>query len=102
MDGYAYIWEFIVAEENQAAFEQAYGPQGQWVALFRQSPGYLGTDLLKDKTLPARYVTVDRWASAEAYQAFRAQHGAAYAAIDAECEYLTEGEHSLGEYVIPT
>lgn len=101
-NGYVYVWEFTVAAANCAAFERAYGPGGPWVALFRQSPGYLGTDLLKDRAVGGRYLTVDRWASLEAYQAFREQHGAAYAAIDAECEHLTEGERSLGEYAIPT
>jgi hypothetical protein len=57
---------------------------------------------MKDRAMAARYVTVDRWASADAHEAFRAQHGAAYDAIDAECEHLTEGEHSLGEYAIQT
>ena len=102
MDGYAYIWEFTVAEAHRPAFERAYGPHGPWVALFRRAPGYLGTELLRDAATPGRYLTVDRWASAAAYHAFHTEHGAAYAAIDVECEYLTEGERSLGEYAIPT
>jgi heme-degrading monooxygenase HmoA len=101
MDGYAYIWEFTVAEEHRAAFELAYGPRGKWVALFRRSPGYLGTELLRDPTTSGRYLTVDRWVSLAAYRAFRADHGDAYAAIDAECEHLTQHERSLGEYEVP-
>ena len=102
MDTYAYVWEFFVAAQHRDAFELAYGPRGPWVALFKLSPDYLGTDLLKDRAVPGRYVTIDKWTSLQALEAFMEQHGPAYAAIDAQCESLTEDERSLGEYGIPT
>lgn len=47
---------------------------------------------------PARYLTLDFWESREAYDAFRAQHAAEYAAIDRECEALTAEEKALGNF----
>ena len=38
--GYVYVWEFVVAPEQAGAFEEAYGPEGEWVRLFRGGRGY--------------------------------------------------------------
>ena len=42
------VWQFEIAEEKISAFEAAYGPEGTWAQLFRSSPEYLGTELLRD------------------------------------------------------
>ena len=42
------VWQFEIAEEKVADFEAAYGPEGAWAQLFRSSPDYLGTELLRD------------------------------------------------------
>ena len=42
------LWEFHVKLESISAFERTYGPTGAWAQLFRQSPDYLGTDLIRD------------------------------------------------------
>ena len=52
------------------AFEQAYGPDGEWAQFFRQGRGYIGTELLHDIDEPERYLVVDRWESREAYNDF--------------------------------
>ena len=95
---YAYLWEFTVAAEHAAEFEQVYGPAGPWVALFRQSAGFLGTHLLRDTSDPLRFITVDRWRTANDYCAFREAHGRQYRELDQQCERLTTGERSLGHY----
>ena len=46
------VWHFEIAEENIAAFEAAYGPEGAWAKLFRSSPDYRGTELLCDAYVP--------------------------------------------------
>ncbi|HEX2254954.1 MAG TPA: antibiotic biosynthesis monooxygenase [Thermoanaerobaculia bacterium] len=92
------VWEFRVRSQAAAAFEAAYAPDGEWARLFRRDAGYLGTELLRDGGLPGRYLTVDRWRSAAAWQAFRTRHGAAYAALDARCEPLTFAERHLGSF----
>lgn len=95
---FVYLWEFTVAAEHRAEFERAYGDDGDWVALFRRSPDYLGTDLLRDRERPGRYLTVDRWRSAAAREAFRVRHAAEIAAIDARCAALTLDERHLGDF----
>jgi heme-degrading monooxygenase HmoA len=95
---YSYIWEFHVRPERQADFERTYRPEGQWVELFRQASGYLGTLLLKDRASSTRYVTVDRWRSEQDYEQFRVRFSKEYEALDAACQDLTVRERSLGVY----
>ena len=64
----------------------------------RQGAAVTGTDLLRDETMPGRYVTLDRWRSVAAYRAFREQSAAEYAALDLECETLTRAEKALGSF----
>ena len=95
---YAIVWEFLVEDRTSAEFERHYGPAGTWAALFHKAPGYLGTLLLKDISAPGRYLTIDRWQSAEAYRAFRGSFADAYAALDRQCEALTRSEHEIGVF----
>jgi len=71
------VWEFRVKAGRKAEFEQRYGPRGDWAQLFRRSPAYRGTDLLRDTADANRYLTLDR-----------------------ECEALTESERCLGWFEI--
>jgi len=59
-------------------FERAYGPSGEWAEFFRTGRGYIGTELLRDVEIPGRYLVVDRWESAEAYNDFVAEHSEEY------------------------
>ena len=93
------VWQFEIAEEKIAAFEAAYGPEGAWAQLFRNSASYLGTELLRDAYVPGRYVTVDRWQSEEAFRAFRALHDADYEAVDRASDALTSWESRIGAFV---
>ncbi len=95
---YATLWEFIVLPARQAVFEAEYGPDGRWIALFRQAPGFLGSELLHDRTDPRRYLTIDRWESADSYRDFRRRFAAEYDRLDREFEGLTAREAPLGEY----
>ncbi len=96
--GYATLWEFTVLPARRAEFESQYGPEGRWAMLFRQAPGFLGTELLRDRMDPRRYLTIDRWESADAYRDFRRRHAAEYERLDREFERLTTREAPLGEY----
>jgi heme-degrading monooxygenase HmoA len=98
--GYAYLWEFLVRPDEQTEFERHYGPDGTWAALFRLSSGYIGTELLHDRSQPLRYVTIDRWESVAAYRAFRAQRSSEYEELDRLCAGLTTHEASLGEFAL--
>lgn len=94
-----HVWEFVVDEARRAEFEHHYGPRGTWAVLFSRATGYLGTQLLTDEATPGRYLTIDRWQSAEAYRAFRARYDAEYAALDRQCAALTRHERALGSFV---
>jgi len=96
--GYAYLWEFIVNPGHLEEFERQYGPRGPWVALFRRAPGYGDTLLLRDRANPQRFITIDRWQSADAHRAFLAEFSLEYAALDARCAHLTGRETLLGEF----
>lgn len=95
---YAYVWEFHVPLDLQSEFEQHYGPSGTWAQLFRSSPGYIETLLLKDKSSVGRFITVDRWRNEEAFQAFRSSFSEQYEQLDRECEKLTVGEQLVGVF----
>src|SRR5215472_2439052 len=96
--GYVVIWEFRVQPGMEADFERAYGSEGGWAQLFRTGDGFSGTELHRDVSVPGRYVTLDFWSSGEAYQRFRQRNAARYAAIDAECQSLTESEVEIGSF----
>ena len=95
---YVYIWEYEVRPEAEDRFRETYGGEGAWVALFRRAPGYLGTDLLQDRQRPRRWVTIDRWESADAHASFRALFATEFAVLDRQCEALTARETQLGEF----
>lgn len=92
------VWHFEVAEEKIAAFEAAYGPQGEWAQLFGASPRYGGTELLRDAYVPGCYLTIDRWASEADFRAFRKEHDKEYEALDRACDALTAKETRVGAF----
>lgn len=95
---FAYIWEFIVSDNGQYEFERAYGAEGDWVRLFRQARGYLGTELHRDQSNPRRYLTIDYWRSKEDRDEFRLRFAHEFQQLDARCETFTVQEKFLGDY----
>jgi heme-degrading monooxygenase HmoA len=95
---FVYVWQFDVAAERRAEFERVYGPDGEWVKLFRRSPDYLGTDLLRDRETPGRYLTVDRWRGAAERAEFLRRHARDVATLDERCVELTAAERRLGDF----
>jgi heme-degrading monooxygenase HmoA len=94
------VWQFEIAEEKVAPFEAAYGPEGAWAGLFRTSSEYLGTELLRDAYIPGNYLTIDRWASEDAFRAFRKDHDQEYEVLDRACDELTSKETRIGAYSV--
>jgi len=72
----ALVFSYEVREA--AEFERVYGPDGEWAQFFKQGSGYVGTELLRDVESPGRYLVIDRWESADAYNAFTAERRAEY------------------------
>ena len=69
---------FSYEVRDPEAFERAYGPEGEWAHFFRLGRGYIGTELLRDVETPGRYLVVDRWQTADAYNTFAAEHREEY------------------------
>lgn len=92
------VWEFRVRAGREREFEERYSASGDWARLFARSDGYRGTTLMKDAARPDRYLVIDVWRDAAAFAAFKAVHGAEYAALDRECEALTEAEVPVGTF----
>lgn len=92
------LWEFRVAPENHALFEQLYGPKGDWAQLFGRSAEFRGTTLLRDPAVSGRYVTIDTWSNAEGFNRFTEDFAAEYKALDLRYEELTEYEMKIGAF----
>lgn len=87
-----------MAPHHVGAFEALYGPDGEWVRLFRCAAGYRSTELLRDRFEVGRFVTVDCWDSEEAWRTFRIRYAEAFEALDARCEALTLEEREWGRF----
>ena len=92
------LWEYEVKPGCEERFENAYGPGGEWVRLFRSDSNYKETRLLHDPFRPTIYLTLDFWNSREAYQEFMAAHQKEYKTLDAAGEELTRSERRVGWY----
>jgi heme-degrading monooxygenase HmoA len=89
--GYLAVWRYQVREEHRTEFERAYGPDGDWVELFEAGEGYLGSELVRGSAI-GEYLTIDRWASSDAYARFLERRGDDYAARDGRLQHLTDDE----------
>ena len=100
MGMYVVLWRFRLRMGRESEFERAYGSSGEWVLLFSRGDGYLGTDLLRRSDDSREYLTLDRWTSRAAYEAFRARWSSEYRRLDLWFEELTEEETHLGDFEI--
>ena len=80
------------------AFERAYGADGDWAQFFRQGVGYIGTELLRDVDEHDRYLVIDRWESADAYNAFLAAHADEYLRRSDEASFFYLQELRMGTF----
>jgi heme-degrading monooxygenase HmoA len=92
------VWEYEVRPEQVAAFEALYGPDGDWTRLFGKGDGYVETLLFRDTGRPTRYLTIDRWRSRAAYEAFVSSSRSLYAALDRRGDALTVSERRVGTF----
>jgi heme-degrading monooxygenase HmoA len=88
------VFSYEAREPEQ--FERAYGPEGGWAQFFRQGRGYIGTELLRDVETPGRYLVIDRWQTAEDYNAFVNEHRAEYMARVDDTRVYYDQELRLG------
>jgi heme-degrading monooxygenase HmoA len=92
----ALVFRYDVHEVE--AFEAVYGPEGAWAQFFRSGEGYIGTELLHDVEEPDRYLVIDRWESADAYNAFLAAHQEEYLRRSDEARFHYSQELRFGTF----
>ena len=95
---FVYIWEYIVREEYLAEFQKIYGPEGDWVRLFKNAKGYIGTDLHQDISNSTRFISVDCWNTREDRDYFRKEYSREFELLDKHCERFTQSENLIGEF----
>lgn len=95
---YATVWEFLVPEDQRAAFETAYGPDGPWARLFARAPGFLEVRLLRSREHAGRYLTMDRWQTAAAFENFKKRFAREYHELDSALEGLASSEVPVGSF----
>jgi len=93
------MWEFRVRKGMKKHFEEVYGSDGDWVKLFEQDESFIKSELVHDAKVERTYVTLDFWASQQAYDAFRKQHVAEYRTLDQKCEKMTDSEREIGRFI---
>ena len=89
---------FSYEVSDTAEFERAYGADGEWAEFFRQGRGYIGTELLRDVEASSRYLVVDRWESADAYNAFVAERREEYMERVDATRFLYDSELRFGTF----
>ena len=89
---------FSYEVRDAQAFETAYGADGEWSQFFAQGAGYIGTELLRDVEHPTRYLVVDRWDSADAYNAFATENREEYIRRVDDTRFLYEQELRFGTF----
>jgi hypothetical protein len=90
------LWQFRPRPYKVQQFERDYGPDGVWAQLFRKSPRYERSVLLRDPSEAASYVVIDVWQDEASYHAFKKEFRDEYERIDRQCEALTVEETPLG------
>lgn len=89
---------FSYEVRDPEAFERAYGPDGEWSRFFGLGRGYIGTELLRDVETPGRYLVVDRWETADAYNVFASEHREEYMRRVDDTGFYHEQELRLGTF----
>ena len=93
----ALVFSYEVVRDA-AEFERVYGTEGEWAEFFRQGRGYIGTEFLHDVEASTRYLVIDRWESAEAYNQFVAANREDYMRRVDETRFLYDSELRLGTF----
>jgi heme-degrading monooxygenase HmoA len=89
---------FSYEVRDPAQFEAVYGPEGDWAQFFKGAHGYIGTELLRDVEAPGRYLVIDRWETADAYNAFVAERRDDYMRRVDETGFLYDQELRFGTF----
>ena len=93
----ALVFSYEVREAE--GFERAYGTRGRVHS--SSAPGAATSapsDYLRDVEMPGRYLVIDRWETAEAYNAFAAEHRDEYMRRVDDTRFHYEQEAGFGTF----
>ena len=96
---FAAVFSYEVDRACADAFEDLYGPDGEWARFFARDEGYAGTELwcARDES-PRRYLVIDRWRSRAAYEGFLRTEEGEYRRRSESAERLYLRETPLGRF----
>lgn len=92
------LWEFDVKQECEEQFTLAYSASGAWATLFATDASYRETRLLKNVSVPLRYITMDVWQSRAEYERFVEARRAEYRLLDEQGAAWTTRERHLSSF----
>src|SRR3954465_12804932 len=92
------VFEYEAEEGSADDFVRAYGPDGEWAGFFEGADGYLGTELHVSLEEERRFLVVDRWESAEAYDGFLEANREEYERRSREAVSLYRSETLIGSF----
>ncbi|HET9325577.1 MAG TPA: antibiotic biosynthesis monooxygenase [Candidatus Eisenbacteria bacterium] len=92
------VWEYRAKPERVDDFESFYRPDGPWGELFRQSPAFVSTTLMKDLRDAQRFVVADRWTSEIVYEEFKRERAEEYNSLSERGARLYEHEREIGRF----
>ncbi|MGN6795980.1 MAG: antibiotic biosynthesis monooxygenase family protein [Streptosporangiaceae bacterium] len=94
---YVRVWQYEVEAGQVDAFLAAYGAHGVWAQLFERAEGFAGTELFRDAERANRFLTIDRWADADSWEAFLHRWEDEYRALDDQLHGLAAGGEAVVE-----
>jgi heme-degrading monooxygenase HmoA len=92
------VWEYRARPGRGEEFESYYRPDGPWAELFRESPAFISTTLMKDMRDPLRFLVADRWTSETLYEEFKRSVAERYDAMCDRGRRLYERETEIGRF----
>jgi heme-degrading monooxygenase HmoA len=92
------VFEYEAEEDEADDFVAAYGPGGEWARFFDGAEGYLGTELSVSLEEERRFLVIDRWESAEAYDGFLDANREEYERRSRDAVSLYRSETLIGSF----
>lgn len=92
---YVILWTYDVPVEATDDFIAAYDADGDWAELFAKGAGFMGVEVYRDGQ---SFVSIDRWSSKEAFEAFQSAFGDQYRSLDAKLAHLSRSQTRVGAF----
>jgi heme-degrading monooxygenase HmoA len=92
---YVIVWTYDVPPTATDDFIAAYSLDGDWAQLFAKGAGFLETEFYREGQT---FITLDRWVSKAAFDAFQVAFGADYQSLDLKLAHLTTSQTRVGAF----